>query len=293
MATVAVSLVFATAGTTLIARTLGHINDPLKDTSFVPRVLLLNFFLIFLTMAHSIGGAPYLAQGQYRYPDVATQIFNVIVVLVFSAALIQTKEPALAMVPVATTIYTMGVTFGSAKPDARGAAFWPGIVAFLLFLGTFLFFEPATYVDTLLDALFYPFGFDASYLPVGYLSGRNSSMRSGLVVACVFAIVGGFTVNAAQNYAANNNAYEPDVDALLDPKKNGLENLSRFLAAAQDQFAKEGALNPLPADVNGPMAFFLQDKRFRENFGDLKSARAHVAQDFDLQRHAPYIRSVK
>lgn len=272
MATMAVSLVFATAGTALAARAIGHINDPLKDTSFVPRVLMLNFCLMFLTFAHSFGSSPYLAQGQHRYPDMATQLFNFVLVLFFSAAVIQTQEPALAMIPVASTIYTMGVTFGQAKPDPRGAAFWPGIVAFVLFIGAFLFFEPATYVDTLLDALFEPFGFDNSYLPVGYLSGRHSSMRSGLVVAMVFAIAAGASVHAAQHYAATNNAYEPDVEALLDPRKNGLENLSRFLAAAQNEVAGQGVANPLPLDrQSGPMAFFLNDTRFRQNFATTTS----------------------
>lgn len=268
MATMAVSLVFATAGTALAARTIGHINDPLKDTSFVPRVLMLNFCLMFITFAHSFGNTSYMAQGQHRYPDMGTQLFNFLLVLFFSAVVIQTQEPALAVIPVASTIYTIGVTFGQAKPDPRGAAFWPGIVALVLFIGAFLFFEPATYVDALLDPLFEPFGFDKSYLPVGYLSGQHSSMRSGIVVATVFAIAAGTSVHVAQHYAANNNAYEPDVGALLDPHKNGLENLSRFLVAAQDVFAKEGALNPLSHDDDGdgPMTFFLNDKRFLENF---------------------------
>lgn len=265
MASVAISLVLSLGVTVLSARSLEDRDSASKDSTIVPRLLFLGFCLTFLTFSHGFGFMPYTAQGQTRTPDLAPRLFNFFVILAFMFLLVQTQEPALALVPIASTLYTIGLSYSQAQPSARGTHFWPAFVAFVCFLATFVFFDPLPQVDSFLDALFSPFHFDPSHLPVGYLSGDHSSVRSGLVLALLIGLAGFAVASAAQKYAANYNTYEPDVARLLDPRKDGLENLARFLNAAQEQLTPLAEGNPLPADPAGPIAFFLRDKHFRAN----------------------------
>eukprot|EP00514_Thraustochytrium_sp_LLF1b_P002179 CAMPEP_0184521992 /NCGR_PEP_ID=MMETSP0198_2-20121128/8025_1 /TAXON_ID=1112570 /ORGANISM="Thraustochytrium sp., Strain LLF1b" /LENGTH=297 /DNA_ID=CAMNT_0026912751 /DNA_START=998 /DNA_END=1891 /DNA_ORIENTATION=+ len=262
-----VALLVVVAAQYLAVGLLRGLDNGSKDSSLLPKLVILFGVLGFITLSHPPPVQPFLVQGAQVYPEMGLFVASVFFTATSATLMVTLQEPSLALLPIFFSMYALGrtVTHSPYRPNVIA----PELVATLYFAATLVFFSQDAGVNVLVDYLV-P-GFDASSGATGYLLDSNSALHSALGVALVVALSAYGYLSACKEFAKRHNSPTPDVAYLMTPRNNGLENMARFMTSIQDAVTGNGP-NPLPLDRHGPLGHLIAEKQFKRNLSTRRTA---------------------